>query len=335
MALRKRKTKFEIVSVGSAVRDVVFYTDASCIVPNPDSDPTKERLLCFEFGAKIRSSDVRFGFGGGAANSSINFVGLGFRAAALVSVSDDFDGRAIEQQLRSRGVSSSLIHVSKKHRTGLSFLVVDKATSEHTAYVYYGCAADLDFSLPELKRNPTEWYYVSAVPSPGWKGLFTHLIETDSKIAWNPGGKQLKAGYKGLRTFLKRTSILIVNKDEAAELTMSHPDCDRPGTIKQMLKRIQSWGPEVVLITNSQKGSTAYDGQNYYHRDSPHDSPVDTTGAGDCFGSSFTAGIIRYKGDIARAMELAQKNATSVVHSVGAQNGFITWDKLPKNLRKV
>ncbi len=326
--------KLDIISIGSAVRDVVFHTDQLEVIDNPSHDPTKKKLLCVEYGAKVRSDKVKFYFGGGAANTSINFSGLGLRSAALTSIGDDFDGQAIKKNLEEHGVNTRLLHVSKKHRTALSFLTVDDGSGEHAAFVYYGAATDLDVSDATLKKNPAKWFYISSINMAKWKKLLTKIVGTGSDIAWNPGGQQLEAGYAGLKRFIAKTTVLILNEDEATELILSHPKENKAGTVKQMVKTIHAWGPQIVIITSGRRGSTAYNGEKVMLQKTPNDKPLDTTGAGDCYGSTFTTGYIKYNGDVEKAMKLAALNATHLVHTVGAHNGLLQWKDIPRALQR-
>ncbi|MFC1598123.1 carbohydrate kinase family protein [Patescibacteria group bacterium] len=327
--------KRDVISVGSALRDVMYYTSDTDVIKNPKNDPIRLKLMCVEYGAKLQSDKVYFAFGGGGANTSINFAGLGLKTGVLASIGYDLDGRGIKEHLEFSGVDTGLLRITQDHRTGFSFLVVDEKSGEHTAFVYYGSARDLSVPKSALQQNPADWYYVSSIYSRKWREVMERLGDTkSSRIAWNPGSRQLKAGYRGLKRFVSQTSVLILNKDEATELTLSQPKTKRAGSTKQMLQQLHSWGPEIVVITNSRKGAFAYDGKEHYYMKSPNDKPKDTTGAGDCYGSSFVAGIIRYNGDIKKAMKLAQVNATALVHSIGAQNGFLKWKDLPKNLKK-
>ncbi len=326
--------QLDVITVGSALRDVMYYTSESSVIKNPKKDPTKKKLICVEYGAKIRSNDVFFEFGGGASNTAVNFAGLGLRAGIITSTGDDFDGRGIHEHLESARVDTSLIQISKKYRTGFSFLAVDKRSGEHTAYVYYGAAEDLVIKRAQLERTPTKWFYVASLNAVKWQGLLDQIFKTQSNVAWNPGGKQLRAGYRGLKRFIEQTTVLIVNRDEATELSLSHPSVRSAGRIDAMLKRLHSWGPEIVVITDSRAGSYAYDGDEVYHMKAPQDKPKDTTGAGDCYGSSFVAGLVKYKGDIKKSMKLATTCATHLVHSIGAQHGLITWKDLPASLKK-
>jgi sugar/nucleoside kinase (ribokinase family) len=90
--------------------------------------------------------------------------------------------------------------------------------------------------------------------------------------------------------------VLTCNKDEAVRLVVSHKNYryksyDWLVDSKNLLKVIKGWGPEIVVVTNGEKGADAYDGQNFYFQ--PIIKPklkVDTTGLGDAFGSAFVAG---------------------------------------------
>ena len=50
-------------------------------------------------------------------------------------------------------------------------------------------------------------------------------------------------------------------------------------------------GPKIVVITDGQKGAYAYDGENMWQMPMYPDPapPVDRTGAGDAFSSTFVA----------------------------------------------
>lgn len=324
--------QFDLVTVGSALRDVTYYTNAYSVIDNPDNDPTRVKLLAIEFGAKIRSKNVHFDFGGGASNTAVAGARLGLRTGIITTVGADLDGRAIVAHLKAQHVDTSLMSVHKKERTGFSFVTVDEKTGEHTAFVYYGATEHVRVTPEMLKKMKTQCFYVSSLSTPKWKTIMQSLFATKARVAWNPGGAQLAAGYRVLRPMFAKTDLLILNRDEAAECVQSSGE-KRSLSIPQMLKVIHTWGPEVVVITDSRKGSYAYYDKHVFYVASPKDHPVDTTGAGDSYGASFVAGLLRYNGDIERSMRLATVNATANVRVVGAQRGLLRWGDLPKSLR--
>lgn len=329
--------KIDVVTIGSALRDVMFYSDQFIVMPNPKHEKDRNQLMCTEYGAKIRSNDVWFEFGGGAANTAVNFAGLGLKTAIVTSLGDDLDGQAIRQQCKEAGIDLSCIQTTKKHRTGFSFLAVDKKTGEHVAYVYYGAAQDLRVYQNVITTYTPQWFYIASLNTLYWKKSLEVIFNNahqKARIAWNPGGTQLKSGFTGLRRFLEQTDVLILNKDEATELVMSYTkNPAHTQTVRDMMACIHNMGPQIVVITNARHGSYAYDGNEFFSMSGNHDKPKDTTGAGDCYGSSFIAGLIRYKGNIHKSMTLAHKTSSALVQHVGAQNGLLKLKDLPKSLR--
>jgi ribokinase len=323
---------FDIISVGSALRDVTYYTNAFSVIKNPVKDPTRQKLLAIEYGAKVRSDNVHFDFGGGASNTAVASARLGMKTGIITSVGNDLDGRVIATHLRDQGVDVSLLHTHPKKRTGLSFVAVDERTGEHTAFVYYGATEDVRVTPAMLRNVRTQCFYVSSLNGPQWKSTMRTLFATGTRVAWNPGAAQLSEGFKALHPFFALTDLLILNRDEAMECILSEGEI-KPKTIPQMLTHIQSWGPKIVVITNSRKGAHAYCNGKLYFVPAPKDTPVDTTGAGDSYGSSLVVGLLRYNGDIKRSMQLATVNATANVKVVGAQRGLMRWSELPKRLR--
>lgn len=322
----------DIISIGNSVRDVMFYTNRMQSIRNPRRDPLVQRLLCVEYGAKIRSEEVYFLFGGGGSNTAVNFAGLGLRTGIITAVGNDLDGNAIIDHLHKKHVDTRLITRDKLQRTGFSFLTVDQQSGEHTVFVYYGAAQTLRIT-PAILRQKTEWYYLSSINALTWKQSLRQLCITDRKIAWNPGGLQLHSGYRGLKPYLPSITVFILNADEARELILTHGR-SRTGSIEHMANTIQSWGPHLVMITDGRAGSWVSDGHDVFFYKPPQDHPKDTAGAGDSFGSSFVAGYIRYEGDINKALRLATLNATYNVHVIGAQEGLLKWSQLPATLRR-
>ena len=315
--------KYNIISIGSCVRDIVFYTDAAEFIKNPKNDPTKIYLLGFEYGAKIKSDEVYYSFGGGAANTAVNFAGLGLQAGIMAAIGNDGFGQEIIQRLKNKKVSTDLLQIKKDNHTGLSFLVVDKKSNEHFILVSYGANNFLEFN----KQVKTDWYYVSSLGGKNWPQIMQKIIKTKRKIAWNPGATQLRAGFKALRKYLPHVEVLILNKDEAIELCLS---AKKKGQVIKMLKIIHQWGPKKVVITDGEKGAYVYDGKKVYFDQPHHKKPKDTTGAGDCFGSTFITGLIKTKGNIKTAMRLAMINTSSLVFTPGAQEGLLNWRQLNK-----
>ncbi|MBI2416239.1 MAG: carbohydrate kinase family protein [Candidatus Kerfeldbacteria bacterium] len=329
------KSHYQIVSVGTALRDTMFYTTAAETFLNPKHDPTKLKLIGFEYGAKIHSAEVWQFHGGGASNTAVGIARLGLRNAALVRLGNDAAGQEIRQHLKRERVATKLIQRDSKHPTGFSFLVVEKRTNEHVVFAHYGANEQLHISSALLRSFSTDWFYVSSLSGRHWPAMMRQLCATTAQVAWNPGAIQL-AAVAAMKKILPHITALIVNQDEATELALQ-TGVKKTGqtlSLKQLLHHLHHLGPQLVLITAGHQGAWVYNGEQIFSIRPKPDHPKDTTGAGDCFGSSFITGLVRFEGDIQPALRLALLNATALVQQIGAQNGLLTWTKLQKKLRQ-
>jgi ribokinase len=94
-------------------------------------------------------------------------------------------------------------------------------------------------------------------------------------------------------------------------------------------------GPKVVVVTDGPDGAYASDGQNRWKMPLYPDPapPVDRTGAGDAFASTFVGQLIRGN-TVEGALQWAPINSMSVCQEVGAQAGLLSENGLERWLRK-
>ena len=104
--------------------------------------------------------------------------------------------------------------------------------------------------------------------------------------------------------------------------------------MKYLLHAMQDLGPKIVVITDGPNGAFASDESTgvwsmpMYPDPAP---PVDRTGAGDSFSSTFTCAIALGKSP-AEALTWGPVNSMNVVQHIGAQKGLLTQDELLKFL---
>lgn len=103
-----------------------------------------------------------------------------------------------------------------------------------------------------------------------------------------------------------------------------------PGPLVSVL---HSWGPRTIIVTDGRHQVCVSTDRSPFCVRVPRVKTVDTTGAGDTFGASFVAGLIRFEGDHARAAELAVVNAAAQVEVRGSQDGLLSWADARRRLR--
>jgi len=316
---------FDVISIGSAIRDIIFEIKPEHMPSCLYKEKIDNQLLCFHYGEKIEPKKAYFSFGGGGANSAISFSRLGLKSALCSSLGKDGTADVILDHFKKEKVNVSLINYDKSLHTALSFIIVG-LSGERTIFPYAGASGDLNFNSSVVKKlASTKWIYLTTLRDKAQKCLqeIEKLLKKNRAIrfAFNPGETELDRGLKKIAGILKRTTVLILNKEEATYLVSSN---ERPKNYKidYLLKYLKDKGPEMVLITDGVNGAFLFDGKKRYSVTVPKIKTVEQTGAGDAFGSGFIAGLQIYN-DISLALKLASLNALSVIKKFGSQEGLL------------
>lgn len=330
--------KFDFITVGGSTEDITFYTREGSIIYNKE-DVLRQRLIAFEYGAKLKIDRSYSTFGGGAANASVCLARLGFKSAAMVAIGHDSRGDSVIKNFKHHKVNTSLVQRKKDIETGFSLLLVGQS-NEHVVFSNRAANRYLSIGSKEVRNlDRSKWVYMTSL-SGKWKQVLQNVFKTKARVAWNPGHIQLHSGFKTIGKYMKKTHVLTVNKDEAIELVVTNPkyahkDVKFLNNNKNLLQVIRDCGPKIVVVTNGRFGADAYDGENFYHQDIIKEKKrMDTTGVGDAFGSTFIAGMELYNDDIQKAMLLSAFNTASVISQQGAQNGLLTKTGILKKMKK-
>lgn len=313
-----KKRKFDLITVGGSTVDISFYSKEGELIST--SNITKQKLLAFEYGAKIIADRVFISCGGGAANVAVGASRLGLKTAIFSRIGNDENAKIILKNFKINKVDSNFIKIDSKLPTAFSFiLTIDNPSKEHIAFVYRG--TNFNFSVKDLSLNniDTDWFYVTSLPKNSWENIIVKLISTNKKIVWNPGNEQLTEIIK-VKKYLSKIEVLIVNHDEAMEFR-------KLKEIKGLLAYLLSLGPKLIVITDGDKGAYAYNGKTYHFMKAKSTKVVNTLGVGDAFGSGLTSALI-YGKNLKEALRWGIINSASVVSEIGAQKGLLTNKKI-------
>jgi len=321
---------YDFVTIGGTTRDISFFTEQGLIIKNK-KDILRQEVLAFELGAKIKVENFYYSYGGGAANTAVCLANFGFRTACLAPVGDDQNGKFIIHNLLARHVSTRLIEKVKGYESSASFILIHPS-GERIIFAQRGANSQLSITQEKLRvLKKAKNIYIASLAG-NWllnlRKIFLG-VTAGQKVFWNPGMTQLIGGLDGLGPFLKKVTVLAMNKDEATEFVMRTPGFNKKkraylDKTENLLTAIHGFGPKIALITLGPDGVMAYDGQKFYRRAVFKEKKrVDSTGVGDIFNSTFAAGLNLFEGDIDKALHLALQNAAAKVAHLGAQNGLI------------
>jgi sugar/nucleoside kinase (ribokinase family) len=314
---------FDVISIGSAIRDIIFRIQKTSI-PSNYKKVKANPLICFPYGAKIEPQKAYFLFGGGGVNSAICFSRLGLKSALYSSLGRDGTADAVLEKLKKENVNTNFIIYDKNLHTALSFIIVG-SYGERTIFPYAGASGNLKLAKTKPKKLAlTKWLYLTTLRKKSQQILsnIDKLLVENQRInlAFNPGEVELSYGLNYLEGIFKKTTVLILNREEAKKLISSKRKL-KDYKISYLLKFLKGTGPKMVLITDGRNGAFLIDQDKRYYIASLKSPVIEKTGAGDAFGSGFIAGLLKYN-DISLALKLATICACSVIKHVGASDGL-------------
>lgn len=329
-----------VVCVGSVSKDIFFPTDEAIILKTPEDITAKEKIA-FELGGKYKVADRYEAVGGVAANVATGLTRLGHRVACYSQVGGDEIGRYILEELKKENVATETLSVDDKVKSDLSAIIVVTQSGERT--IFHNRDANEKLRVEESRLPETEWLFVSALNGEWKKNMDTLLALKEKrglKLAINPGQHNIKSDPEYMLEVISRADLLLLNKDEAIELLLHSPEQKQKAgesleNERFLLSTLHSHGAKVIGLTDGKRGAWATDGKEYWHGAiyMPQ-GLVDTTGAGDGFGSGFFAAHLSEK-SIKESLSYGIANGGSVVGYYGASEGLLTPETMETVLQMI
>ncbi len=321
-----QKKNYDVICVGSASKDIFFPTDEALILETPE-DITAQRKIAFELGGKYRVQDRFEAVGGVAANVSCGLARLGYQTAAYSCIGQDEIGRFVLGVFRTEGVSTELLSQYEDAKTDLSAIIVMTQNGERT--IFHNRDANERLVVETKKLNNTRWIFASALNG-DWRSNLDSIVAAKTSLAvslaLNPGQHNIREDAKKMLSILSAVDVLLLNKDEAIELlksSLSATDAELNDELF-LLKKLAESGAKIIAMTDGKRGAWAYDGKEFWFCPiHTKNGVVDSTGAGDAFGSGFMAAHLAGK-SLDEALRYGMANSGSVVGFYGAIDGLLS-----------
>ena len=319
--------EFDFVAVGDITTDEFIQLTASEAAVTEDPK-TGGKILSMSFGDKLQyEGAVTIPAVGNSPNAAVSAHRLGLKSALVSNIGDDEGGSEMQAWLENEGI-------------GMQFVTVHPGkTSNHHYVLRYGAERTIlikheayEYALPNI--GTPAWIYFSSVGEhslPYHHELATYVREhPDTKLAFQPGSFQIKLGYEALKDLYEVSELFFCNKEESQRILQTDEQ-----HIPELLKRMHALGPTIVVITDGPAGAYTFDGSEMWRMPMYPDPapPVDRTGAGDSFSSTFTSALALGH-DIPTALSWGPINSMSVVQYIGAQEGLLTQEKLQEHLKQ-
>jgi ribokinase len=310
---------YDIITLGSATMDVFIETEKNTATM-VQVDGKDQPFITYHSGEKILIKHLQFEVGGGGTNTAVCFSKLGLRTAYLGNVGTDTNGQQVISKLKEEKVD--FIGTQTSDLTNYSIVLESTLLHDRTILVYKGASENLSqYKVPSL---PCSWLYVSSLAGESFTAAnvaIDRAKKDGAKVAFNPSNYQIEHNKDDVLSMLKKSDVVIMNKDEATILV---GDAQEAG----LAKKVRELGPGIVAVTLGSQGVIVTDGTSTFRAyPTPNIAVKDTTGAGDCFASSFVAALA-YGKNIDEAMRWGLLNVERHIQHVGAKAGLMTKSEL-------
>lgn len=315
--------EFDFIAIGDITTDAFIKLKDAKV----NCDINEENcMISMRFGDKIPYEELNvIPAVGNSPNAAVSAARLELASAVVTNVGDDKFGAEDIETLKEQGVDTTFVKTNPGKKTNYHFVLSYDA--ERTILIKH---EEFDYSIPEI--GTPKWIYLSSL---GENSLPHHheiakfiKDNPEIKLAFQPGTFQIKLGHEALVDLYEVTELFFCNVEEAKRI-LNNKDLE----IKELLTEMHKLGPKIVVITDGPDGAYTYDGNDMLHMPIYPDPkpPVERTGAGDAFSSTFTSALASGK-TVSEALMWGPINSMSVVQDIGAQRGLLSREKLEEYL---
>lgn len=266
---------------------------------------------------------------GNAANAAVSCARLGLDAKLLTHIGNDKHGQECLEALKGNNVGTDYVIEQEGKKTNYHFVLSYEAERtiliKHESFEY-DLKRDIGDFIPD-------WVYFSGTAEnslPYHIDIAAWVKKNNIRMAFQPNTFQITLGAENIKSVYEASELFFCNVEEAQRILKTET-----ADIETLLRGVQALGPKIVCITDGPKGAYAFDsvtGTGWFHPIYPDPKPpVERTGAGDSFSSTFAAAIALGK-SVPEALSWGPINSMNVVQYVGAQEGLLSREQLEKHL---
>lgn len=300
----------EVVVIGNISIDIYFRGESLTFLNN---------RFQLAVGGKYFVDRVIETVGGSGANVAIGLSKNRITSSVIGKIGNNPFRQIIVEKLKREGVETNLCQVEEDYLNISAILLTPKGersiihytTPHRHIFSHHGEYSPLksaravflgnhpDISLEEKER------------------ILGFLHDHNRMTFLNIGVADCRKEKKTLLTLLRKTQVLILNGHEFSELVKA------PYKDIHFRENIIDWyipelGKQLVVVTDGEKGSYAYqDGAIYHQNATKPDAIKDTTGAGDGFSAGFIAEYLISQ-DVRKSLEKGSSYAAKILSKIGA-----------------
>ena len=273
-------------------------------------------------GETILGDNYNIGPGGKGCNQAIAISRLGGKVNFISKIGDDGYGKLAINSLQKNKIDTKNIIISKKHKTGVAGIHVDKNTGKNAITVVRGAPTSLTKEEIDIKIIKQSKIFLTQLEVPLDVTLYCLKIAKEKNLLniLNPA-----PACELSKDFFKLIDYFTPNETEA-EFYTGVKIKDKYDA-KESAKKLVNMGIKNVIITLGEKGLFYTNGKEEIYINASKVTAIDTTGAGDAFNGSFSLGLSKNK-SIRECLELANRVAGLSTTRLGAGDSMPTLSEL-------
>lgn len=222
--------------------------------------------------------------GGGPASNAAYLLGKwGMDVYIAGVIGKDLYGERIKEEFEKVGVHTTYLEMNSEHQTTSSFIIANKSNGSRTVFTYRPST---------IKMRPiTLNFEPDIILTDGQEIEVTKEI-----IKKYPNAISIiDAGRAKLEIIelAKMVNYTVCSKEFAETVTEMKIDYDKPNTLIELYKKMESIFKNNIVVTLESKGALYKYGNQAKIMPSIKVKAVDSTGAGDLFHGAFTYGIAK------------------------------------------
>ena len=258
--------------------------------------------------------------GGPAATAVVAARRLGARAGFIGAVGNDERGKNIIKEFKEEGVDIGYILIQDSAVSPAASCWIEQSTGKRSIAWTKG-------NIQPLSPDSVDSDYIASAKILHLDGHHTKAAIRAAETARKTNTKvSLDAGtiMPNIDRLISLTDILIASEFFAREF-IGQED------VALAAERLFSMGPEIVVITQGEKGSYALTEKGVLRKDSYKVNVVDTTGAGDAFHGAFIYAYLQ-RWNLEKIVDFARAAAAFNCRKLGGRTGIPGLNEVEKFL---
>ena len=214
--------------------------------------------------------------GGGPASNAAYLLGKwGMEVYIAGVIGRDLYGGRIKEEFENIGVKTTYLEMNQEHQTTSSFIIANKSNGSRTVFTYRPST---------IKMKPIELNFEPDI-----------ILTDGQEIEMT---KEIIKKYAGranpeIIELAKLVNYTVCSKEFAETVTEMKIDYDKPNTLIDLYKKMESIFKNNIVVTLESKGALYKYGNQAKLMPSIKVNAVDSTGAGDLFHGAFVYGIAK------------------------------------------